>query len=101
MIYGHDSTTMPKPKSVSVGWKTDAEFITELDPEFLWTNPRIDSFLAANDRFIIVASKGMGKTLLMRHKRHLIENSHQGVMVMPQGQMADYVNLAGVLPKNL
>ena len=51
-------------------WNTDAQFADVIDERFLGTNSQIDNFLSAGmgGKFLVVASKGMGKTLLLRHK---------------------------------
>lgn len=87
--------------SAGASWNTDAQFIDEINPELIWTNGAINSFLRGNERFIIVAAKGMGKTLLMRHKRKLLEGAHDGSLSIPRNKMSDYVTLGGVLPKDL
>ena len=84
-------------------WQTDAEFIHELDISHVFTNPQIESFLnAANhNKFIVVASKGMGKTLLLRHKRQAIEQGRQGILTIPKGQQCDFVRLPPSLSTKL
>lgn len=86
---------------VKASWNTDAQFINDLDPKLIWTNGAINSFLKGNERFLIVASKGMGKTLLMRYKRQLIEDARDGSITIPRNKMSDYVALGGILPKDL
>jgi hypothetical protein len=82
-------------------WNTDAEFIHEINPELIFVNPKIDVFLRTNDQFIIVAANGMGKTLLMRHKRKLIEQQQPGITLIPHNALSDYVRLGGVYRKDL
>ena len=81
-------------------WNTDAEFIHELNLDVIFTNPKIDSFLTSNNQFIIVASKGMGKTLLMRHKRQILQRQGAGITLIPHDAMSDYVSLKGIYRKD-
>lgn len=76
-------------------WNTDAQFAHDLSDRSLHQNASIKSFLAPRnlERFIVVASKGMGKTLLMRHKREQLQASTEGFLLIPIGQQSDYVNL--------
>jgi len=74
-------------------WNTDAQFSDSIDEKFLATNPQIDQFLSSgvHGKFILVAAKGMGKTLLLRHKRKQIENAHRDYFLIPRNETADYV----------
>ena len=84
-------------------WNTDAQFADIIDERFLGTNSQIDNFLSAGmgGKFLVVASKGMGKTLLLRHKRKHIEENHKDFVVIPRGQSADYVILPNSPTKGL
>lgn len=76
-------------------WNTDAQLADTIDEKFLATNPQIDRFLSegAHGKFLLVAAKGMGKTLLLRHKRKQLEQSHKDYFLIPRNSTADYVNL--------
>ncbi|CAN0573662.1 unnamed protein product, partial [Ectocarpus sp. 12 AP-2014] len=76
-------------------WNTDAQFASELNSANLHKNSAINSFLGRRnfEKFIIVASKGMGKTLLMRHKREQLQHAPEGVLLIPSGEQSDYVNI--------
>ncbi|HLH89991.1 MAG TPA: toll/interleukin-1 receptor domain-containing protein [Xanthobacteraceae bacterium] len=85
-------------------WITDAQFAKDIDEEgLLVSNQRIKRFLAGHsyDQFIIVASKGMGKTLLLRHKRKLIEKENKSILLIPRDATSDYVSLPATLPQEL
>jgi hypothetical protein len=75
-------------------WNTDAQLADSVDERFLATNPQIDQFLneGVHGKFLLVAAKGMGKTLLLRHKRKQIEQSHKDYFIIPRNITADYVN---------
>jgi hypothetical protein len=72
-------------------WNIDAQFAKSIDSGSLFENGKIAEFLGTSsyNQFIIVASKGMGKTLLLRHKRKLIEDEKSGFVLIPKNEMAD------------
>lgn len=78
---------------MTMTWVTDAQFANNLTTDYLFVNRPIRNFLDGHDKFIIVSSKGMGKTLLMRHKRSRLERANTGAVLIPRGDMADYVDL--------
>lgn len=84
-------------------WITDAQFAKSIDDSYLFENARISDFLSpcTYDQFIIVASKGMGKTLVLRHKRKALEDEKQGFVLIPKNKTADYVTLPSSPPKDL
>ncbi|MCX8490291.1 MAG: toll/interleukin-1 receptor domain-containing protein [Cyclobacteriaceae bacterium] len=75
-------------------WNTDAQLADSIDEKFLATNPQIDQFFSSgvHGKFLLVAAKGMGKTLLLRHKRKQIEQAHKDYFLIPRNNTADYVN---------
>lgn len=75
-------------------WNTDAQLADSIDEKFLATNPQIEQFLSSgvHGKFLLVAAKGMGKTLLLRHKRRQIEHEHKDYFLIPRNNTADYVN---------
>lgn len=84
-------------------WNTDAQFAKSINDDYLFENARIAEFLSPRtyDQFIIVASKGMGKTLLLRHKRKALEDEKKGFVLIPKNNTADYVTLPSSPPKDL
>jgi hypothetical protein len=84
-------------------WNIDAQFAKSIDSGSLFENGKIAEFLGTSsyNQFIIVASKGMGKTLLLRHKRKLIEDEKSGFVLIPKNEMADYVTLPSSPTKDL
>jgi hypothetical protein len=77
-------------------WSTEGEFADDNYTDLIFTNPAIESFLSGNSQFIIVASKGMGKTLLMRLKRDRVHATNPSIILIPQhGQQSDFVLLTG------
>ena len=77
-------------------WFTDGEFADDNYQDLIFKNRLIENFLSGNHQFIIVASKGMGKTLLMRLKRDRVHATNPSIVLIPQhGQQSDYVELSG------
>lgn len=81
-------------------WVTDAERHSELSDRNVYTNRAIEAFLSEERLFWVVASKGMGKTLMLRYKRELTERSHRerGVLILPELKTLDYVRVPTSLP---
>jgi len=81
-------------------WVTDAERLGVLSVENVFVNRSIHDFLTGDRVFWIVASKGMGKTLLLRYKRDVMESGRgsSGVFVLPQNKSLDYVHIPSSLP---
>ncbi len=75
-------------------WPIDGKDHKNIDYESLYHNDLIDSFFVT-DRTILIAAKGMGKTLLLRSKKYLLENSEEGHLTIPRNQEADYPQLHG------
>lgn len=82
-------------------WNTDAQFASSVTRSAIYNTKQIDSFLESYDQFIIVASKGMGKTLLMRVKRDIIEKSDPSIILLPKNKTSDYVNLPATFSNDL
>jgi len=82
-------------------WCTEAEFLEELSDENIFRNGDIENFLLGERVFWVVSSKGMGKTLLLRYKRKLIEDNQKfaGITIIPRNKMLDYVKLPAFLPQ--
>lgn len=81
-------------------WFTDAQLAGEAYKEIAFRNRRIDHFLDTHDRFLIVASKGMGKTLLLRLKRDRVYRENKSFILIPKDSQSDYVDLGGRSRRN-
>ena len=71
-------------------WATDANQIDirELD-DIVFRNDVIDEFLTKKNKYFISATKGLGKTLLLTYKRHLLTergNADDSVRFVPAGR---------------
>jgi hypothetical protein len=74
-------------------WTVDADDIRvaeDFDESFLHHTPEIDSFLNLDrdDKFIVVATKGFGKTLLLKAKRILYQRDGRATC-LPVGNLLD------------
>ncbi len=84
-------------------WNTDAQLGGQLNEISFFQTQQIKSFLEEKSfkKFIIVSSKGMGKTLLLRHKYDQIQKSPTGYTIIPKGEQADYVIMPASPDKSL
>ncbi len=74
-------------------WTVDADDIRvaeDFDDALLHRTPEIDAFLAADreDKFIVIGTKGFGKTLLLKAKRILYQRAGQSIC-LPSGNLLD------------
>ncbi len=72
-------------------WTVDADDIRiaeDLDGHFVHRNAVIDDFLSINsEKFLVVATKGFGKTLLLKAKR--ISLQERGIRCLPESALID------------
>ncbi len=74
-------------------WTVDADDIRvaeDFDAALLHRTPEIDGFLSPqrDDKFIVIGTKGFGKTLLLKAKRILYQREGQAVC-LPSGNLLD------------
>ncbi len=74
-------------------WTVDADDIRvadDLDESLLHRTPEIDAFLSPDrdDKFIVIGTKGFGKTLLLKAKRILYQREGRAVC-LPVGSLLD------------
>ena len=74
-------------------WTVDADDIRvaeDFDDALLHRTPEIDAFLSADreDKFIVIGTKGFGKTLLLKAKRILYQRAGQSIC-LPSGNLLD------------
>ena len=83
-------------------WITDAERHSQLSEQNVYVTRSIEAFLSDERLFWIVASKGMGKTLLLRYKRAKMEAeaAGSGIVILPHLKPLDYVRLPTSLPND-
>jgi hypothetical protein len=76
--------------------------MNDINEDLLYETPWIGGFLApdSNSRFLVVATKGFGKTLLLRAKRLRMEAARQGIHYLPENSLTDKpLSLANVFSK--
>jgi hypothetical protein len=74
-------------------WTVDADDIRvaeDFDESMLHRTPEIEAFLTADreDKFIVIGTKGFGKTLLLKAKRILYQRAGQSIC-LPSGNLLD------------
>ena len=74
-------------------WTVDADDIRvaeDFDESLLHRTPEIDAFLTPgrDDKFIVIGTKGFGKTLLLKAKRVLYQREGQAIC-LPHGNLLD------------
>ena len=74
-------------------WTVDADDIRvaeDFDESLLHRTPEIDTFLTPDhdDKFIVIGTKGFGKTLLLKAKRVLLQQEGQAIC-LPTGNLLD------------
>ena len=74
-------------------WTVDADDIRvaeDFDESLLHRTPEIEAFLAPDreDKFIVIGTKGFGKTLLLKAKRILYQRDGQSIC-LPSGNLLD------------
>lgn len=74
-------------------WTVDADDIRvaeDFDETLLHRTPEIDGFLAADrdDKFVVIGTKGFGKTLLLKAKRVLVQREGSAAC-LPHGSLLD------------
>jgi len=74
-------------------WTVDADDIRvadDFDESLLHRTPEIDAFLnsSRDDKFVVIGTKGFGKTLLLKAKRILYQREGRAVC-LPTGALLD------------
>ena len=78
----------------------------DLEEKSIFINKVVLNYLEFDKEWLLVSSKGMGKTLLLRYKRKLLEDKNNGNtsrLIIPQGKnnSIDIVSLPTNLPDKL
>lgn len=59
-------------------WETEGEKIQPSDvKDLLFVNESVSEFIDYQNKFFIVANKGIGKTILLKYKRYILENQYK------------------------
>jgi|GEM_PF-1855934 len=88
-------------------WQVDAGFIKEMDDvkyEDLVTTRDIEDFfdIERDTKYFIIASKGFGKTLLLKYKRYLYQDKYKSedYTLIPYGELVDKLSNVQIFSKN-
>ncbi len=71
-------------------WPVDGKDHRDVSEEGLYNNSRIENYLHSEQHTLIIAAKGMGKTLLLRAKKNVLEKEGEGHTIIPRDQEFDY-----------
>ncbi len=77
-------------------WPVDGRHHKDISYSGLYHNALIDNFFES-DRTILIATKGMGKTLLLRAEKYILERSDDGHLIIPRNQESDEPDFHGNL----
>jgi len=94
---------------MSLKWETDADKMNvNLIHKLLFRNSVVDEFIDTDNKYFLVASKGIGKTLLLKYKRYELEKKYsyeieddKGMIFIPSGKpYLDFSTDLGILSKD-
>jgi len=71
-------------------WPVDGKDHSDVSEDGLYHNDRIANYLHNEQHTLIIAAKGMGKTLLLRAKKNVLEKEGEGHTIIPRDQEFDY-----------
>lgn len=81
-------------------WPTDGTKHHDVSRSSFYTNAKIDNFLDNDSHTLIVAAKGMGKTLLLRAKKKILEDDPAGTLIVPRKSEYDEPQFHGSFSKS-
>ena len=85
--------------SERVPWPIEGSLHPDVRPTAIYVDERIRTFLEADRLSFLIASKGMGKTLLLRSKKyHLNQYRSEGQLLIPRDSEYDEPALGAGLP---
>jgi len=85
----------------NIKWPTDGHNHHVITRDAIYENGKIASFLDSNRINLVIASKGMGKTLLMRVKKKEIIDSNDDALLIPKNDDEfDEPRLRGSFPQS-
>ena len=80
-------------------WPIDGPSHHDISTAALYVDSKISRFLEYDSSTLLVAAKGMGKTLLLRVKKNKLENGPDGTLIIPREAEYDEPQLFGTFPK--
>lgn len=72
-------------------WPSDGHDHRDVNRDSIYLNTKIKRFLDTERISLIIASKGMGKTLLMRVKKKILVEDSDGALIIPSGTQTEKV----------
>lgn len=78
-------------------WPIDGSKHHDVSRSSLYANRRVNRFLDGDQHTLLVAAKGMGKTLLLRAKKRMLEDDPEGLLIIPRNAEYDDPQLHGTL----
>jgi hypothetical protein len=83
-------------------WPTQGEAV-DVKRENVYLNVATEHFLSQDDVLCVVASKGMGKTVLLKFKKRRLEQEREGGgrLIIPRNRDLDFVTIAGGIGEEL
>lgn len=71
-------------------WPIDGKDHHDVNENGLYHNAKIESFLRSEKHTLIISAKGLGRTLLLRAKKNILEKENNGCIIIPLNQEYDY-----------
>jgi hypothetical protein len=81
-------------------WPIEGSQHHNVSRDVIYSDARIARFLDSNHFTLVVASKGMGKTLLLRTKKKALEEDPSGILLIPRNAEYDEAKLRGTLAQS-
>lgn len=82
-------------------WPTSGNDHQQINPERLFRDNHIDHFLNSVRCTYLIATKGMGKTLLLRTRKQRFETIEKGMLVIPRHTESDKPAFLGELAESV
>lgn len=80
-------------------WPIEGSQHHNVSRDVIYSDARIARFLDGSQETLVVASKGMGKTLLLRAKKKALEDDPSGILLIPRNAEYDEPKLRGTLAR--
>jgi len=87
--------------SIISKWITEGSEISDFVKygNLIYRNKIVETFLNDSQKYFIIAGKGIGKTILLKYKRYLLEKKANGVRFLPADR--PYIDFVNNLSKTL
>ncbi|ASA77754.1 hypothetical protein CDI07_05410 [Thermococcus sp. 5-4] len=82
-------------------WINDADRInTSIIEEYIYETPVVKKFKDSDDYYLISGTKGTGKTLLLKLKRHKFQTEHRDYLIIPENIELDHPTGVGTFSQS-